>query len=720
MKTLHLWVGTALLLSACVGSGQVKTWTTTSHFNEGLFFNTNATSVPGEIRLNRFGTAPVPFINIPVGGGKLASAGWTNSPGRIVRIDTTAGRVVGEYRLSPEQLSSAPSRAVVDSLGNVWVTNRYDGFGVNAVTKVGVLVGGTRYYRPLPGVFVPHPLGEYVREPVYTTGVDRDGDGYIRTSAGPGNLLGWNATAGSDLDSSVPPAAPGIVQQADDELITVYKRLSGGGNNTRAVAVDEENNIWVGNDVSGHEVWKLDGTDGHKLLGYPIGGSYVYSMFFQGGFLWVSGVDRIRRLNVTNGSVTVVGGPNNASLATVTPLDEQRLVVVSTQDHSPAEWLIVDKASATITSRTTTPGSSDMRGVAIDQAGTIWIASRGFLSAGNFRVYRYRQDGTLISEFYTGDRPGGIGLDSNGLIWVTHLGNPNNLSNGTWATVIDPDANSGTGAIVGYVGLGTGSYNYSDGTGATTSQIARDGEWRVTLDSFRPNLKWGTIDWDASIPAQTSIEVFARAANTRLGLNSATFYEYPTSGSDPAGPVEGRYVEVRVRLARALGTPPDLTPAVRALTLKYARGTVSGTVGLSNWLKEAYPTADFILRSPGGANTPVPGIELGPFGAFAFTTPLRGSYSLLAKSSHWLQQRLTVPLNITDDGAHGNVFALLNGDIDQDNEIGVGDYALLSSAYGSIPGDPNWYADADLDGDDEVNIGDYSILSGNYGFFGDE
>ena len=64
-------------------------------------------------------------------------------------------------------------------------------------------------------------------------------------------------------------------------------------------------------------------------------------------------------------------------------------------------------------------------------------------------------------------------------------------------------------------------------------------------------------------------------------------------------------------------------------------------------------------------------------------------------------------------------FSLTNGDSDGDNEVGIGDYAVLSSAYNSSNGDPNWDATADLNGDDAVDIADYAILSANYGLAGD-
>ncbi|HRI44093.1 MAG TPA: dockerin type I domain-containing protein [Fimbriimonadaceae bacterium] len=86
-----------------------------------------------------------------------------------------------------------------------------------------------------------------------------------------------------------------------------------------------------------------------------------------------------------------------------------------------------------------------------------------------------------------------------------------------------------------------------------------------------------------------------------------------------------------------------------------------------------------------------------------------------AKASHWLRRMEVV--------AHGSSdlveLSLLNGDCDEDNEITIGDYALLSAAFGSAEGDPNWNASADLNGDLEVDIGDFAILSSNFGEVGD-
>jgi hypothetical protein len=80
---------------------------------------------------------------------------------------------------------------------------------------------------------------------------------------------------------------------------------------------------------------------------------------------------------------------------------------------------------------------------------------------------------------------------------------------------------------------------------------------------------------------------------------------------------------------------------------------------------------------------------------------------------------MSATVNLTPGGTTVVSLSLFNGDVNDDNEVDIGDYSLLSIAFGSVPGDPNWNAEADLNGDDEVDIGDFAILSNNFGMVGD-
>lgn len=116
---------------------------------------------------------------------------------------------------------------------------------------------------------------------------------------------------------------------------------------------------------------------------------------------------------------------------------------------------------------------------------------------------------------------------------------------------------------------------------------------------------------------------------------------------------------------------------------------------------------------------PLPPITVYPnsVGTAMIPVPLRGTVEVYIKPSHWLRRKVVVFL--TDSGLEIGQFAFINGDCDEDNEVGIGDYSMLSAAYGTNSGDAGFVTNADLNGDDAVDIGDYAILSGNYGLVGD-
>lgn len=101
------------------------------------------------------------------------------------------------------------------------------------------------------------------------------------------------------------------------------------------------------------------------------------------------------------------------------------------------------------------------------------------------------------------------------------------------------------------------------------------------------------------------------------------------------------------------------------------------------------------------------------------TNVAAGTYDIAYKRSHWL--RKVVPgVVIPSSGSVTANVSLVNGDVDGDNEITLADYGLLSTAFGSVNGDPNWNPNADLDGDGEVTLADYSTLANNFGQAGDD
>jgi hypothetical protein len=127
---------------------------------------------------------------------------------------------------------------------------------------------------------------------------------------------------------------------------------------------------------------------------------------------------------------------------------------------------------------------------------------------------------------------------------------------------------------------------------------------------------------------------------------------------------------------------------------------------------------DLQVRAP-GILTPlqVHTLSLNGSGGLSLVAPLEGVYDLSVKASHWLRQ--TLP-SVAVNGTGVANFSLVNGDVDGDNEVTLFDFGALVAAFGSMPGDPNWNADADLDGDEEVTLFDFGVLVRNFGAIGDD
>lgn len=157
-------------------------------------------------------------------------------------------------------------------------------------------------------------------------------------------------------------------------------------------------------------------------------------------------------------------------------------------------------------------------------------------------------------------------------------------------------------------------------------------------------------------------------------------------------------------------------------TTPSAYGGISGRIVFRHLDFGATPPSSALLefRQPGTTNVLATELaSLSASGEFAVPSPLPpGPIDLSVKDSHWL--RRTLPVDTTNGGISGLVFNLRNGDADGDNEIGIGDFAILSGAFGSNPGSPNWQSMADFNRDTEVDIVDYAIMSQNYGLVGDD
>src|SRR5688572_23388341 len=162
----------AVLGLAAFAGAQSRTYTLNADFDEGVLVNVNHAVVADQLQLDV----------VPAGGVLNFCAVAATGRNTLVRFDSDTGTILGEYRTAPNGLLRNPSRTTIDAAGNVWVGNRDEaGGGLGSVVRIGVCVGGTR----VDANGTPNPNGQYLAPPfAYSTCVDRDNDGLIRTSRG--------------------------------------------------------------------------------------------------------------------------------------------------------------------------------------------------------------------------------------------------------------------------------------------------------------------------------------------------------------------------------------------------------------------------------------------------------------------------------------------------------------------------------------------------------
>ncbi len=159
--------------------------------------------------------------------------------------------------------------------------------------------------------------------------------------------------------------------------------------------------------------------------------------------------------------------------------------------------------------------------------------------------------------------------------------------------------------------------------------------------------------------------------------------------------------------------------------------TVNCSVILSDFVgaAESVPISVDLYRTMDGSH-------YGPYtvyrdpgtGLYPMQINLRGQFDVVAKGPHWLASRAQNVV-ISNLGATGANFVLINGDIDQDNAVTVFDYGVLSDYFDKASGDEDWTTvgpngfapkDADVDGDEAVTVFDYGIISDNFDRTGDD
>ena len=475
--------------------------------------------------------------------------------GTMVRIDSDTGTVLGEYRTAPETTNfTSPSRTTVDKFGECWVGNRGGAVaGMGSVMRVGVVIGGTRGDRlgAGPYTFVANPAGEYLQGPfsyVSPSVIDRDGDGFIRTSAGLGNILDWDnaLTGGNDL---------GGVSLADDECVVNFVRIP--SNDARALAIDSNNDLWAGG-LSSSTYQRIDGGTGVPNITRIVPGGYG-CLIDGNDVLWsVQQGSGVHRHDIGANSTSFHAAAGCYGIG-IDPCDGNIWVSSRSTSSEPSFSLAgyilrrLDPAG-TLTGACLQPSAA--QGLCVDQAGDIWV-SEIYPYGGT--IWRFDASCSLtatISAGVTGST--GCAVDQNGKIWVSDR-------SGNAAVRIDPTGNSVD--LTTPLGSGASPYNYSDMTGFVTLGAAgQTGIMLFTHDSLCPGTDWGRVTWQSvgEIADECGITAEVRASDDPLNYpatwtpvgNGISF----CGGPQGAAPIAGQYIQVRLIFNRPSACPPICNP----------------------------------------------------------------------------------------------------------------------------------------------------------------
>ncbi|HEX8436479.1 kelch repeat-containing protein [Archangium sp.] len=459
----------------------------------------------------------------------------------VTKIDTRTGRQVAIYDSvlaknwdgsippvpAPRSGCNSPSRTTVDAAGNAFVANR--GFCTNGSVTIPSV---TKFGGP----------GQCV---------DRNGNGKIDTS--------------QDADSNglINISNPAEYLGQADECILWTRTYAAPGDHGRSVAVDADQNLWLGGYATS-KLHKLSNKTGELLqiidpnketgLYFP----RIYGIAIgPGGFIYTSDINygAIQRIdpNAPEGTrVKVLYSP----VATYgIAVDKHGIVWLGNWSYYRNGGVVrVDfNAGAGTVNVMPVPSTVDCsggtRGIAVDGEGDIWAAC--YL---NNRLLRFNSAGTFLGSYPTAAGTLGVAIANDNTIWTAN-------QNSNTVTRVHP------GVSIQSYPAGGHPYSYWDMTGFQHRHFTmREGDWTVVQDGGKPGTTWGYLHWNlepqGSTPAGTSIRMFARAADDLAALESQEFVE--VSNHTLFSGMSGRHLQVKALLRTTL---PTVSPVLSDVTI---------------------------------------------------------------------------------------------------------------------------------------------------------
>ena len=524
-RSLRGGIAAALLsLATAPGFSMAASFTFTldTHFDQGVLSGVNHDAPnSNQLQLNVVGTT-FPVLWIANAGEDTVSKFDTVNNRELARYRTwfgPAGQPGHVNHLNDAFNGPAPSRTAVDIQGNAYVLNRHF-----ESTRTPVLI---------------KILSE--------GGIDRNGNGVIDTSA-DGNSDG--IIGGVEIKNLADTNGNGIIDDSEiqDERIAWAVRVGANNDLGRSLCIGTDGHLWVGM-YNGRRYFKVSSVDGSILAGPVSTGSLTpYGCLIDAnGTLWSASLSGLlgKITGTQNSSGFVFSSFNSGRQNYGIALGNNQVYL---GDLAGARYQQFNPA----TNAFTLPGQGAAfaaTGISVDGSGNILTGP--YLSGG---VTKYSPAGAVIwtrpTQFNSETR--GVIIDQDNNVWqVSRTGNRLMKYRGS------------DGAPLGVFPIGNQPYTYSDASGFAARNITTStGTWNVVVNGGAAGTPWGKISWTESLPAGSSVQVTARAANVQADLPLQPFMPV-VNGAQFA--LAGQFIEVQTRLnAGAGGQSPvlfDLTVA---------------------------------------------------------------------------------------------------------------------------------------------------------------
>lgn len=513
-----------------------KIYTSLDDFSEGILSpELNYSNSENKLHLlNKDITFP--FIWIP------------NNNGTVSKINSLTGEEIARYIVWPSKdkatLYNGPSRTAIDLDGNCWVANR----GLGTIVKIGSKENLQFEDRNKNGIC--------------DTCIDLNNNGIIDDN----EVLPWGEDECVLKEILLFGDNPGAY------IPGTYSKEYSNSIFPRALAIDKNNNLWVGAyDLK--KYYKIDCITGSILSVIDLNdwNHHPYgAVVDKYGFLWSSSgpSEEKNLIKIDTNKEIVVSKISN--LQELTPyclaLDKfDHLFISGWTSNKLARLNIINNNLDWVYSDSKNLNNS--RGITCTSDGDVWIAN-----SGNNTVARYSNNGNFIISIPAAKNPTALSVDNMGNIWVCGL---------TDEKIYMIDSLANTINLVKDIPNSDGHNAYSDMTGIISRTITNKiGRWTVIYDSKSINTLWEKISWDSEEPTGTLITVKVRTSIDKINWSN---WKLISNNSSLKSILPGRFLHIEATFKIISGNiSPSLSKIIIGLMNAPAKEELTSSSNILN------------------------------------------------------------------------------------------------------------------------------------------